>query len=253
MIRTAVNLLLPISLAVGVCLCRGQRSGPPISWGTGMSPVPHRSAGRDLPAGVSAVDLSAPKPAVKAFEKGLKAWDKGQLAEAEQAFKNAILLYPSFASAYNNLGVVFLHEGRRDDAEWAFRQSLNVDGRSRAALRNLAFTLFEERQYAYAGQLLNRLSAIEPMNQEASLLLAQIDFALARFDSVVAIASRTHNSFPDHNGYINFLAASALEQEGREPEAMSEYVIFLEESPHDPHAKISAERIEAIRKDGGMK
>ena len=116
MVRTAVNLLLPISLAVGVCLCRGQRSGPPISWGTEMSPVPHRPARRDLPAAVSAVDLSAPKPAVKAFEKVLKSWDKGKLREAELAFKNAILLYPSFASAYNNLGVVFLHEGRRDDA-----------------------------------------------------------------------------------------------------------------------------------------
>ncbi len=98
----------------------------------------------DAPAEVSVFDLNAPKRPVKEMQKGVEAWDKGQLAEAEQAFKNAVLLYPSFSRAYNNLGVVFLREGRRDDAEWSFRQALRIDNRSPRVLSNLAYALFEE-------------------------------------------------------------------------------------------------------------
>ncbi len=34
---------------------------------------------------------------------------------------------------------------------------------------------------------------------------------------------------------------------------MSEYLVFLQESPHDAHAEIAAEQIKAIRKDVSAK
>jgi hypothetical protein len=68
---------------------------------------------------------------------------------------------------------------------------------------------------------------------------------LARFDSVVAVARTAHSSCQKHNGYIHFVSARALEQKNLKPEAMGEYLIFLQECPHDVHAKIAAQQIEA--------
>jgi hypothetical protein len=255
MVRAAASSLLAISCAVGLCLCQDQGSSRRFPGGIGRPPVVHRPAASHAPAGgsvVSVFDLVAPKPAVKAMEQGVEAWDTGQLAQAEQAFKSAILLYPSFSSAYNNLGVVFLREGRRDDAEWALRQALRIDNRSPRALLNLANALFEDRHWAEAEPLLNRLLAIEPLNPQALLLLSRIDFALARFDSVVSAARRAH-SCHKHDGYIHFVSARALEHKGLKREALSEYLTFLEESPRGGQAGIAADRVEAIRKDANTK
>jgi tetratricopeptide (TPR) repeat protein len=161
------------------------------------------------------------------------------------------LLYPKFSQAYDDIGVVFLREARRDDAKWAFRQALNIDDRSPRALLNLADVLTEDRQYVDAERLLNRLLAIEPLNPEALLLLSQLEFALGRFDYVVGIARRLHANCPKHDGYIHFVSARALEHEGRKVGAIGEYLVFLRESPQDAHANIAEDQLEALRTDVG--
>jgi hypothetical protein len=150
MVELAGKWLLAMSLVSAPFLCQGQCRGQKITitW-SGIAPPVQNKRGVQ-PAEVSDADLSVPKQGTEGDGERSKGMVQGRLTEAEEAFKNAILSYPSFSGAYNNLGVVFLHEARRADAEWAFRQALNINGRSTRALLNLANAVFGNRNYAEA-------------------------------------------------------------------------------------------------------
>src|SRR4051812_46594617 len=57
------------------------------------------------------------------FERGQRALAAGDLVAAEQAFKQLAGSNPPFATAYNNLGAVYLRTGKLDSAIAALKQA----------------------------------------------------------------------------------------------------------------------------------
>src|SRR5262245_2408718 len=51
----------------------------------------------------------------------------GDLARAEEALRRETRAYPESANAHNTLGVVFINQGRQQDALSAFRAALRAD------------------------------------------------------------------------------------------------------------------------------
>lgn len=56
---------------------------------------------------ISATSLMAPKDAKKAYEKGLEALKKKKSDDAQKSFQKAVEVYPKYASAWFQLGLVF--------------------------------------------------------------------------------------------------------------------------------------------------
>ena len=69
----------------------------------------------------------APKEASAAYEKGLKAETDGKLPEAREYFEAAVKIYPSFASAWFQLGGVLRKEKQNDAARKAFTEAVTID------------------------------------------------------------------------------------------------------------------------------
>lgn len=78
---------------------------------------------------LNAVLAQAPKDARKAYEKGIEAENKGDLAAAERELQKAVKLYPQHAAAWFELGGVFQQQNQADAARRAYLQALSADPR----------------------------------------------------------------------------------------------------------------------------
>ena len=85
--------------------------------------------------------------------------DQGKYAEAATAYRNLLARHPSSALAWTNLGNAEVQLGDRDAAESAFRKALDADAKSRDAMNNLAWLLFEEKRLDEAEQFARRAVA----------------------------------------------------------------------------------------------
>ncbi len=72
------------------------------------------------------LQLATSQPALTAFQAGVAAYERGDLASAETQFRTAITRQPSWAEAYYDRGVVLLARGDRQHALADFEQYLRL-------------------------------------------------------------------------------------------------------------------------------
>jgi tetratricopeptide (TPR) repeat protein len=76
---------------------------------------------------VSAKSLAAPKDARRAFEKGLEQVKKNKIDDAFHEFQRAVMLYPSYATAWCELGKIEAAHGQTDIARGSFNEAVKAD------------------------------------------------------------------------------------------------------------------------------
>lgn len=78
---------------------------------------------------ISVTSELAPKPAQKAYQKGLQADQKGKLDEAEKDFEQATTVYPKYAIAWYALGQLQQQQGKTDLARKSYIAAGAADDR----------------------------------------------------------------------------------------------------------------------------
>ncbi len=76
---------------------------------------------------VSAVSLLAPADAKKSLRKGREAATAQKWAEAQKHLQRAVQLYPKYAEAWQELGLVLIRQSKREEARAAFQQAVAAD------------------------------------------------------------------------------------------------------------------------------
>ena len=76
---------------------------------------------------ISVTTMQAPKEARRALDSGNKALKKDKLPDAEVEFRKAVEMYPKFAEAWTQLGLVCEKEDRAEEARKAFNAALAAD------------------------------------------------------------------------------------------------------------------------------
>jgi Flp pilus assembly protein TadD len=76
---------------------------------------------------VSANSLAAPPQASKLLQKGKNAAGEQKWSDAQKYLEHATQVYPKYAEAWHELGLVYQHESRREEARQAFEQALAAD------------------------------------------------------------------------------------------------------------------------------
>lgn len=103
------------------------------------------------------------------------AWrQKGNVAEAERALRDAVRLDPSLAEARNNLANLLAERGDRGDALRAYEQAIAAAPRNPRAYANLASFHLDAGNLAAAESTVTRGLAIDPDNSEALRVLGVI-------------------------------------------------------------------------------
>lgn len=208
----------------------------------------------DAPSGpkttVSASELNVPDKARKEFDKGNAALQKNDFATARKALEKAIQIYPQYAAAYNNLGILAMKTGDRAAAQAAFQEAIRINDHYPRACINLARLLLGGRNYAEAEDLLDRALTTEPLDPEALTMLANVQLQTGRFDQAINTAWKVHSVPHDGFSVVHIVAALAFEARHMPQDAAVEYATYLKESPNGPEAQRASAALAALQSKG---
>jgi tetratricopeptide (TPR) repeat protein len=190
---------------------------------------------------VSAADLNIPDKAKKEFEKANDLIAKQDWKQAQERLTKAVDIYPKYASAYNNLGVVFGHLGDRAQERASLQKAISINDRFAPAYVNLGKMAIVDRNYPEAENFLNKATALDPNNQTL-VLLANVELMNQHFDEALASCNRAHSIPHDPHALVHYIAARALEHKNDLHGAILELETFLQE-------EAAGERADAVRKE----
>lgn len=143
----------------------------------------------------SAVNVP-PEVALQRFEEAVSALGAGELALAEQGFRDVADAYPEFSVPFINLGILHARDGRHAQAEEAFLAALERDPASAIAYNELGILYrrtgrFDAAEAAYQQAVrLDPGYAIAHLNLGVlfDLYLGQPERALEHYERYVALA-----------------------------------------------------------------
>jgi tetratricopeptide (TPR) repeat protein len=140
-------------------------SSPP-SPGDALSRYNYRSPAKPEPGNRSAAE--------RFFTQGLQAQQAHRLADAVQAYRQAIQLDPAFFEARYNLGLAFTEAGNLGAALTAYEYALAIQPNSADARYNFALVLKQANCLADAVNELEKLLALHPNEARAHLALGNL-------------------------------------------------------------------------------
>lgn len=133
----------------------------------------------------------------QAFKRGQDALKRGDLSDAENAFKLALYMNPSYQQAHANLGMVELRRGNEELAIEEFRKEEQLNPDEPYAYTMLARLLASKDDTAGASEQLQKLLQMDPKNRDAALNLAQLLDKGKRYSEAVQVLKQAAEQSPD--------------------------------------------------------
>jgi tetratricopeptide (TPR) repeat protein len=192
-------------------------------------------------ASVAAADLKIPRSAAKEFDKANELIARQDWQKAIASLDKAVSLYPDYAAAYNNLGVVYAHTRDRARESDALNKAIAINDHFAPAYVNLARMSISASDFAGAETQLNKAFAFDPTDAMTLVLLTYSEFMNKHLDDAISTCRRAHALSQPH-AFVHFVAARALEQKNQPAEALAELRFFLQEEQ-------TGSRADAARKE----
>lgn len=101
------------------------------------------------------------------LQRGLDHYDREELKHAASCYRQAIASDPSFALAYNNLGMVLIDLEQYDEAVETLHRALSIDPASSETYNNLGFVLRRQGRDLEAASAYAKFLELEPEVEEA--------------------------------------------------------------------------------------
>ena len=201
-----------------------------------------------LPAStfVSASDLAVPGRARKELDRSDELIRMGELQQAIDKLKKAIALYPQYALAYNNLGVLYSRLGDRDHEKEALQKAVSLNPSFALAYVNLGRMNMKLEDYAAATAAFSKALSLNPTDASTLILLSYSEFMDQNLDQAIATSRKAHALQKPH-AFAHRVAARAFEQEKQGANAIAELELFLQEEPSSPRSADARQEIEAVK------
>lgn len=184
---------------------------------------------------VSAADLNVPEKARKELDKANEAMAQQDWTKALERLNKAIAIYPQYAAAYNNLGVVYSRTNDYFHEQEALEKAISLNEHFAPAFENLGKLCLRQKDLPRAEAMLEKAVSVEPGNTGSLMLLAEAQYMNRHYDAAIVSAHQAHTT-AQHPSFVHYIAARAYQQEGRQNEAVAEFKVFLQEEPSGPRA-----------------
>jgi Flp pilus assembly protein TadD len=195
---------------------------------------------------VSASELAIPPRAKKEFDKASELMAKQDFAKALDRLNSAIKVYPSYAKAYNNLGVIYARLGDREQEREALQKAISIDEHFAPAYLNLGRMNIATGDFPNAETAFKQASSYDPTDAMALVLLSYSQFMNKHFDEAIETSRRAHTLRGTHSS-AHHIAARAFEQKRDAANAIAELEEFLKEESTGPEADAVHKELEAVR------
>lgn len=199
---------------------------------------------------ISAADLNIPKKAQKEFDKANDLIAKQDWNRAKEELLKAIAIYPPYADAYNNLGVVYARLGDSAHEREVLQKAASLNDHCASAFVNLGKLDIKERNFPGAESHLQKAAALDPSNAQTLMLLANVELMNQHFDSAIAHCNKVHTLPHDSQTLVHYIAARALEHENRPADAAVQFHTFLQEEPTGPRADAVRKELSVLENPG---
>jgi len=181
-----------------------------------------------------AVELKEfPKPAMKEYEKGIKAAKDGKADDAIAHYQKAIEIAPDLYLARNNLGTTYLSQSKFDEARQQFEQVIKINPSDGAAYFNLGNLYLLSQKYVDASNWIHQGLTKEPNNALGHFLLGVLCTQLGNGGQAETELRKAIDLDPKvsrpHLALINLYL-----RQRRAPEAAEELRKFLKDFPNQP-------------------
>ena len=214
---------------------------------------------------LSATAYKAPKDARNAYEKGIEAeWD-GKLAKARKHFETAVGIYPSYVSAWFQLGNVLRKENEKDAARKAYAQATTIDSKFVPPYFALSSMAYESGNWSEVLSLTRHILELDPSryaNATGYILdLDPLDYAEVYFYNAVANYKLTkfedaeksalmaeHLDVRPHFPEVHLLLAEIFARKNKYARAISEIKTYLELAPHAKNGDQVREQLAKLEK-----
>lgn len=130
------------------------------------------SAGK--PGTIDSALADVPKPALKLYEKAMKAAQAGEDEKAIEALKAAVELYPRFMLAFSELGLQYMRAGKLDEAAQALRSALEISPDAAAPNLNVGILHFYRNDMAAADRHLRLVLQKQDNSSLAHFFLGRV-------------------------------------------------------------------------------
>lgn len=134
----------------------------------------YKESAEAKPGTINAALAEVPKPALKLYEKALKAAQAGDNKKAVEELKRAVELHPTFVPAYNELGVLYLRLNKLDDAAEALRAALKLEPENFKLRLNYGIVLFYQERLREAEEYLRGALLKQETSAAAHFFLGRV-------------------------------------------------------------------------------
>jgi tetratricopeptide (TPR) repeat protein len=202
-------------------------------------------------ATVSLTSLNAPRNAMNAYEKALRAVSEQKLQEAETELVKAVGIYPQFAAAWTVLGDIHSQKNQLAQAREEYSRALAADPQFVSPCMKLALLAVQEGKWEEVRQFTEQA---ERMNvsayPSAYFYNAAANFNLHRFEAAEESARKfksldTEHRHPDVLLLLSMLLERRLDYPGA-AQQLREYLAAVPAAPGAQQLREKAQRLESL-------
>jgi predicted O-linked N-acetylglucosamine transferase (SPINDLY family) len=146
----------------------------------------------------------------------------GRTEDAASAFKRVSELNPTYAEAYNNMGVALQKQGKVDEAIAAYNKALSLKPDYAEAYNNMGNALKEQGKLDEAITAYNKALSSKPDYANAYINLGNALQAQGKLDEAITVYNKALSLKPDYAEAYNNMG-NALQAQGKLDEAITAY------------------------------
>jgi tetratricopeptide (TPR) repeat protein len=200
---------------------------------------------------ISATSAFAPKDAKKAFEKARDAAKKQKWDEAEKDFQKAVDIYPKYASAWFQLGLVQQEKKNDEGARKSYSQALAADAKFVSPYQQLAMMAAREQKWQEVIDDTDRLLRLNPVDFPQAWLFNSLgNYYLKNMDAAEKSAREgiSHDAghhYATMNHVLGVILAQKQDYAGA-AQQLRDYIQFAPNAGDIPQVKQQLSEVEKV-------
>jgi tetratricopeptide (TPR) repeat protein len=190
-----------------------------------------RKVTRPAATSVTEAAQEIPKPALKAYEQGLKLQKENRADQALAAFNQALVIYPDYFQALTERANLRMQASNLAGAEADFERALQSNADYPPALRGLGYCQIQRKQFEAALSNLERTHALEPKVPLTLLLLGYANLSLDRYEPAKEHLQQALKLGPESAARAHVYLSEIFAHEQKFKEAADEIRAYLKVKP----------------------
>ena len=135
--------------------------------------------------------------AILDFTLGGIQFQQDKMVEALDNYRKAVAKFPSFRRAWRNLGLIYVRDGKHDDAISAFTRMIELGGGDAYSYGLLGFAYAAKQDYQAAEAAYRNALLLQPENTEWRLGITRCVFKQQKFEDAVTLLEVLIGRYPE--------------------------------------------------------